>query len=273
MKIKKFIKDREFIKSFTVIEIKRFTKIILLDILFIIALLAVIALFTNTLRYNMDALTRFDLTSEKMEKVITSPQEIINITWDEKTKQDFDELPNALSSFLSNTISILIISLLLFGVVSGLIKGKVYTLLLKRKFNKSFFIRFSINSLSWLILWLLIIGTTALKVSPEHSTIPILIELFLFLVTSPLFFIFSHEKSNFFIMLLSYLKLLILRSYRFIIPLIMITIVFLFFTNFLIPIGYFISKTLYFILLILFFFLFFAWTRNYLYLIAKSEKL
>ena len=272
MKIKKLIKEREFIRSFKEIGLKKFIKIVLWDILFIIALLAVIALFTNTLKSNINSLSRFDLTSSKLEKMITSPQEVLNITWDQKTKDEFSEIPKALNSFLSNTISLLIISLLLFAVISGLIKGKAYSLLLKKEFNKKFIIRFSINSLLWLIIWIIIIGTTTLKINPKYSTTPILIELFLFLVTSPLFFIFSNEKSNFFIMFYSYLKLFILRFYRFVIPLIMIIIIFLLIINLLIPVGYFISKLLYFILLTLSIFLFFAWTKSYFYLIAKSEN-
>ncbi len=273
MKVKEFIKKRFFIRSFREIRLKDFLKIVLFDFLFILSLIAIIALFTNSLRFNMGSLRRFDDISVKIGQVMADPSKAQESLKETGMKSSFDDIKGALNSFLYQTIGVIIICLILFALASGLLKGKGYSLLTKKRFNKKFFIKFSINSLIWFVVWTSVLLAAIVFTNENLGTVLAIAGILAFLFTTPIFFVYSTEKSNFFDLICNYYKHFILRIYRFIIPLILAIFLLWLPITILLFVGIFMPKTLYFILLALFLFLFNAWLKNYLYVITKGDNL
>jgi len=270
--IKNIIKKIYFFRSFKELKLKKFLKIAMWDILFIMAILAVTALFTASIRLNLNSLTSFDRFTPELENMMKNSQKQVNLTFTQDFKTNFDEIRKSMGYFLVKMSISIVVYIAMLAIVFGAIKGKSYSVLTERKFNKKYFIKFSLSSLVWIVLWIAILATTIFGIKIQYNTIPIVSEIILFLMTAPLFFGFCSEKINPFINLWIYFKLVILRSYRFVISFAIILLFAAFSLLLLLTLGVFLKQIIYFFILPLAIFSFSVWTKYYLYLIAKDTE-
>jgi len=260
------MKKSYFIQSIGQIRTKPFWYMVLYEALFFICLVAVIALFTRTLSYNVLPLKETEDSMLRIQSIIEDPSNEFD-PLKGQFNQDIVGIRNAISELIMKSIFMFIICVVLFAAISGLFKGKVYSILLNKRFNKKYFISFSLSTFTWFILWLFILLLTMFTIKPPYNSNLLIVELFIIILTSPMFFIFA-KQGNPFTMLKNYLRLL-LWAYKFIIPIILVVLVYVFFFNVILLL----TISVVYIMLLLMIILTLVvevWGKYYMYLVAKS---
>lgn len=123
---------------------KRFWKIVLLDFAFFIILFLMIALFTFSLRFNMDKLKAFDSSVEAIKDIID------NHGAGSVPKETMSLISSAMDAFLYKMIALSLIFIAIILLVRSYFKQKVWSII-KSKNN---YLKSVLYIASWNALWL-----------------------------------------------------------------------------------------------------------------------
>jgi hypothetical protein len=157
------------------------------------------------------------------EEFIPSPETIQS-----HLKQGFtDNIVQSTSQikmFIIKIYVFIITGIILNLIISSLFRNRVYNKIKQQKFSLNFFKKFLLLNSTWLIFWL-IIFYSSIKLIKEKMIVPIIIiELIIYLHTTPIFRYFINNKDKYKKILNNFFKISIFKSYKFIIPFIIITI-------------------------------------------------
>ena len=186
-KIKNIIEKSPFVNSFKLD--KRFWKVLLLNLIFIVLLLSLIPLYTFILRLNLDAMKPLDESAIRIKEVVEGNREL-----DKAIMQDLELTSSAIKLFFLKTSVISIVFLVILLAVIGYFTAKIWYRIIKEKFDKHIVFKLSLLALIWNLIWLILflVSIFALKFNMDTITIIATIEFFIYVYFSlliiPIFF-------------------------------------------------------------------------------------
>ncbi|MBT3408328.1 hypothetical protein HN415_06625 [Candidatus Woesearchaeota archaeon] len=141
--------------------------------------------------------------------------------------QDLKESTTQIKMFIIKIFLFIAIAIILNFIISSFFKSRVYNKIKQKKYSFAYFKKFLIINSSWLFCWL-IIFYYSIKIIKNNAIVPIIIiELLIFIHSTVILRYCINTKDKYKNILNNTFNISIMKSYKFLIPVIIITIIFI----------------------------------------------
>jgi len=252
---KKIETDSLFMKSFKEID-KRLIHIVMLDALFYLALFGILLFTFTSLNWN------FEAVKESVPTLTDIVGDIEGGKIDEDMTQKLTEINAIFYMAIARTILILVVIFIVSLMVGILFKGLIWAKILHKKFDIHFYKRFALLNILWIIPWALIIVVFLFAIQSMIVFWYIIGIIILFLHFTNIIYVLFEKKKKFSIILKDTFILGVEKIRYFLIPYLLIALVFFILVHVL-GLFSFLPWKIYVVFFVLILLVFFAWVRVY----------